>query len=83
MYIHDTDSAVTHCLWGRLRGLTSSAVGHRSIAPGFKTRPGYVRRVFQLSLRLITIGGRSTHLNYLVRTKVAVKRNIYNFTHCL
>ena len=45
---------------------TSSAGGHRSIAPGFKLRPGYVRRLFHLSLRLITFGGRSAHLAYHV-----------------
>jgi len=47
-------------------GLTGSAIGHRSIAPGFKPRPSYVRRVFRLSLWLITFGDRSTHLAYLV-----------------
>jgi hypothetical protein len=43
---------------GRPHVLTGSAVGHRSLAPGFKARPGYVRRVFHLSLRLITFEGR-------------------------
>jgi len=51
---------------GCLHGLTSCMVNHRSIAPGFKPRMGYVRRVFVLSLRLITFGGRSAHLAYLV-----------------
>ena len=37
------------CVW-RFHGLTSSAVGHRSIASGFKTRLGYVRRVFAYTL---------------------------------
>ena len=41
---------------GHLRGPTGSAVGHISIEPGFKARPGCVRRVFHLSLRLITFG---------------------------
>jgi len=43
-----------------------STVGHRCIAPGFKPRPGCTRRVFHLSLRLITIEGRSCYLAYLV-----------------
>ena len=46
--------------------LTGSIVGHRSIAPGFKLQPGYIRRVFHVSLRLITIGSCSAHLAYLV-----------------
>ena len=49
-----------------LHGLTGSAVGHGSIAPGFKSRPGYVRRVFHFSLRLITFGNCLAHLAYLV-----------------
>ena len=52
---------------GRLHVLSCSAVGHKSIAPGFKLCMGYVSRVFHLSLRLITFGGRSAHLAYLVR----------------
>jgi len=51
---------------GHLHGPTGSAVGHRSIAPGFKPRSDYVRRVFPLSLRFIILGGRSAHLKYLV-----------------
>jgi len=31
---------------GGLCGLTGRTVGHRSIAPGFKPRPGYIRKVF-------------------------------------
>ena len=46
--------------------LTYSGVSHRSLAPGFKHRPGYVRRVFHLSLPLITFGNRSAHLACLV-----------------
>ena len=46
--------------------LTGSAVGHISIAPGFKPWPGYVRRVFNLSPCLITVGGRSAHLGYIM-----------------
>ena len=47
---------------GGLHGLNGRVVGRRSIAPGFKPRLGYVRRVFYLSLRLITFGGCSTQL---------------------
>jgi len=47
-------------------GLTGSAVGYRSIVPGLKPRSSYVRRVFHLSLRSITSGGRSAHLAYPV-----------------
>ena len=50
----------------RINGLPGSVIGHRSIAPGFKPRTGYTRRVFHLSLRLITFEGRSAHLGYLV-----------------
>jgi len=49
-----------------LHGLTGSTVGHRFIAPAFKPRLGYVRRVFHLSFRLINFGGRSAHLAKLV-----------------
>ena len=35
--------------------LTGSAVGHRSIAPGFKSQSGFVRMLFHLSL-LVTFG---------------------------
>jgi len=57
-------------LKGRLDGLTGSMVSHRSIAPGFKTQPGYVRRLFLVSLHLITFGGRLLHLAYLVHKSV-------------
>ena len=52
-----------------LHDLNGSAVGQRSIAPGFKPRPEYGRRVFHLSLRLITFAGRSAHLAYFVRKR--------------
>ena len=45
-----------------LHGLTGSAVGHRSIVPGFRPHPGYVRRVFHLALRLIHSFSRSPGL---------------------
>jgi len=53
-------------------------LGHRSIAPGFKPRLGYVRRVFHLSLHLITFGGHSSHLAYLVHKS---GRKTATFTH--
>ena len=53
-------------LKGRLHGLTGSVIGHISVAAGFKSQLGYVRRVFHLSLLLITFAGRSGHLAYLV-----------------
>ena len=43
-----------------------TVVGHISIAPGFKPRQGYVRKVFRLSPRLIAFGGHSAHLAYFV-----------------
>jgi len=46
--------------------LASSAVGNISITLGFKPWPGYIKRVFHLSLRLITFGGRFAHLAYIV-----------------
>ena len=45
-----------------IRHRVGSAVGYRSIALGFKPRSGYVRRVFHLLLRLITVGGPSARL---------------------
>ena len=47
-----------------LHELIGSVVGHIYIAPGFKLRPSYVRRVFHLSLRLITSGSCSAQLLY-------------------
>ena len=45
---------------------SGSGFGRRSIAPGFKPRKGYVRRVFLPSYRLITFGGQSAHFAYIV-----------------
>ena len=50
----------------RLHGLSGSTVGHRSIALGFKSWLGYVRREFHLWRRTITFGGHLTHLAYLM-----------------
>ena len=47
-------------------GLTSSTIDHRFITPGFKPRPGYVRRVFHISLCLIAFGYSSVHLAHHV-----------------
>jgi len=61
LYIH------MHCLvLGRLCGLTGIADGHRSIAPGFKPRPGYISRVFHLSLHSIIFRGLSSRLIYFL-----------------
>jgi len=52
---------------GRLHGLSGGAVGRGAIAPGFKLRPGYVRRVFHLSLRLsLPLEVAQPHLGYNV-----------------
>ena len=53
-------------IW-RLYSITDSMLGHRSTTPGFKHWPGYVRRVFHLSLRFITFGRRSANFTYLVQ----------------
>jgi len=69
-------------LTGYLRGLTGSAVGDISLSPEFKPRPGYVRRVFHLSLSL---GGRSTHLAFHLHNsghKTASLYLIYPSTIC-
>ena len=39
---------------------------HRSLPPVFESRRGHIWRLFHLSLHLITFGGRSAHLVYLV-----------------
>ena len=51
---------------GYTHGLTGSAVGHIAIAPGFKPWLSYARRVFHLPLQLISFGGCSAHLSYMV-----------------
>ena len=63
---------------GRLRGLINSAVGHISTAPGFKPRPGYARRVFHLSLRLIILWRSLGPLSYFVH-KGGRKTSIFTF----
>ena len=59
---------------GHLDDPTSSAVGHRYVAPGLKPRPGYVRRPFHLSLHLMIFGGRSAHLALRCAQKWVVKQ---------
>jgi len=56
-----------------LGGLSGSIVGHISISAGFKSRPVYIRRVFHLSLHLIT------HLAYLVHKSGFKNSNTHNW----
>ena len=44
----------------------SSVLDHRWLPPVFESRRRHIWRLFRLSLRLITFGGRSAHLAYLV-----------------
>ena len=37
-------------------GLADNTVGHSSLASGRKSRSGYIKRVFHLSIRPVTIG---------------------------
>ena len=73
-WIKGCDVTDNYSLWSYLsyvciHGLTGSAVGHRSIAPGFKSRLDYIIRMFHLSLLFSTVGGRSGHLAYLVHKR--------------
>jgi len=52
--------------FGRLRGLTGSALDHRSLPPEFEPRRGHIWRVFHLRLRFVTFRGSSGHLAYYV-----------------
>ena len=45
---------------------SGSVLDYRSLPPVFESRRGHIWRLFRLSLRLITFGGRSAHLAYLV-----------------
>ena len=76
MSIIDTTVPVTETGFGGLHGLIGSAAGRRSLAPVFKPRSSYIRRVFRLSLRLITFGGRSAHLAYLVHKSSRNRANV-------
>ena len=61
----------------RLRGLTVSALDHRSLPLEFESRHGHNWRVFHLWLRFITFGGRAAHLAYHVH-KSGHKTSITN-----
>jgi len=65
---------------GCLRGLTGSAVGH-IYSTGFKPRPGYTRKLFHLSLRLITVAGLSAHLAYFVHK--SGRQAVTHYIFCL
>ena len=54
-----------HTYWAPLWS-SGSVLDHRSLPPVFESRRGHIWRLFRLSLRLITFGGRSAHLPYLV-----------------
>ena len=58
------------CPWSR-----GSMLDYRSLPPMFKSRYGYIWRLFHLWLRYITFEGPSAHLAYCISvcTKVAVK----------
>ena len=45
---------------------SSSVLDHISLPPVFESRRRHIWRLFRLSLRLITFGSRSAHLDYLV-----------------
>ena len=45
---------------------SGSVLDHRSLPRVFEPRRGHIWRLFRLSLRLITFGGRSAHLAYHV-----------------
>ena len=80
--IHCSDQPITHKTQhtqGHLHCLTGSVVGHISTAPGF--RLGYVGRVFHISLCLITFGGRSAHLVYIVHKSGRKTAASTFFTH--
>ena len=59
-HIHTHIHTCVGCLHG-LTGSSGSGVGHRSVVPRFKPWPDCIRKVFHLSLRLITFGGCSAH----------------------
>ena len=50
----------------RVRGLTGSALDHRSLPPEFEPRCGHIWRLFHLWGHFITFGDRSVHLTYHV-----------------
>jgi len=67
------------CCIGHFHGLTLSPVGNRSIASGFEPQLGYVRRMFHLSVHLITFGCRSAYLTYHTQVATKQKHLVYIF----
>ena len=63
------------CVPGAPPWSSGSVLDHRSLPPVFESRRGHIWRLFCLSLRLITFGGRSAHLAYLVQ-KIGSKTSI-------
>jgi len=56
-----------HYLWTRVPPWSSGSVlDHRSLPPVFESQCGHIWRLFRLSLHLITFGGPSAHLAYLL-----------------
>ena len=58
---------------------SGSVLDHRSLPPVFESRRGHIWRLFRLWLRLITFGGRSADLAYLVhksgrKTSIIINR---------
>ena len=65
---------------------SGSVLDHRSLPPVFKSWRGHIWRLFRLSLRLITFGGRSAHLAYLVhksgrKTSIIINQSIIIIQH--
>ena len=65
-HTHKHDYAQIHTRPGGLRGLTGSALDHRSLPREFESRRRHIWRVFHLWLLFITFGCRSAHLPYHV-----------------
>jgi len=64
--ISDRSFVPRNGLWGAPPWCSGSVLDHRSLPPVFESRRGHIWRLFHLSLRLITFGGRSAHLAYYV-----------------
>ena len=63
---------------------SGSVLDHSSLPPVFESRRGHIWRLFRLSLRLITFGGRSAHLAYLVHksgSKTSIIILYYDFAY--
>ena len=59
--IYEIKSNTLNKIKRRLHGLIGSVLGQRYITRGFKPQSVYIRRVFHLSIRLITYEGRSAN----------------------